>query len=451
MINGPASAHDSRGYCCLRAVGPPVVRRCDILLGMKQRNRWVRGAGSVMLATAALVTALGGNALARTANTTRILGNIDLALNNVAPDDKLINAPIAERDQQTAVNLLRDADSALSRAQSSLPRVSPEDQNDPDVVALKERVATLVIYRDKLAKNLAASKASGSALDAKYRAFREQAKPFADGLRLFPESSGSAMSASTASAAQLTKALAQLAQLDTLCTTTYAGIVFNDRLAFQLAFDPIKVCATAANRQALATTLVTTGVENNLARWIKDVDSSRTTLASNDGFVAISGNVMNDLIFDRPKAKADMLALHQPLFVAIGATVPADLFSKLDAALDVLWAELDRLAPTYAFPSKTFSDAGAVNGAKKALTNMVKGAKVIRAAMLFPAWDIAKNGLDIPTERYRTGGILFKSSAKITRWCQYRSFTAHQTYTGGGRYASTSTYTFAGLRLQACK
>jgi len=145
-----------------------------------------------MLATAALVTALSGSALARTANTTRILSNIDLALNNVAPDDKFINAPIAERDQQTAVNLLRDADSALSRAQSSLPRVSPEDQNDPDVLALKERVAALVIYRDKLAKNLAASKASGSALDTKYRAFREQAKAFSDGLQLFPESSGSA-------------------------------------------------------------------------------------------------------------------------------------------------------------------------------------------------------------------------------------------------------------------
>ena len=57
-------------------------------------------------------------------------------------------------------------------------------------------------------------------------------------------------------AAQLVAGLGALAELDKLCTTSYAGIVFNDRLAFQLAIDPVKVCATAAHRQEHAVALV---------------------------------------------------------------------------------------------------------------------------------------------------------------------------------------------------
>ena len=78
----------------------------------------------------------------------------------------------------------------------------------------------------------------------------------------------------------------------------------------------------------------------------------------------------------------------------------------------------------------------------------IPGSSAIKSAMLFKTWDIAKNSFDIPTERYWTGAILMK--VKGSKWCQYRKFTAHQDYAGGGKYAA-SKFTFAGLRFQQCK
>lgn len=72
-----------------------------------------------------------------------------------------------------------------------------------------------------------------------------------------------------------------------------------------------------------------------------------------------------------------------------------------------------------------------------------------KAATLYADWDIAKNDIGIPTERYRSGAILYKDSD--SKWCQYRSFTAHADYSGGGTYVSKFKYTFGAIRYQQCK
>jgi len=386
---------------------------------------------------------------ARTTNTDRILRNLNGTIDNVKVVEEFASAPIAERDRQTATNLLRDVDYALKRATGDLGRISPEDTDDPEVKAIRERVVALTAYREKLAKNLQASIAGGEALTARYRAFRDDIKPYGKGLAVFPRSSGSSQAIGNVTGELLVEALAQLAQLDELCKSKYADLELNDRLAFQLAVNPVMVCSTAAKRQELATAMVEDMVARDVSTWVKMIDSARTGLEKNNGLIAISGNVMEQMVFDLEKAKVSMLDKHKPLFTALGTTVPARVFAPIESSVTALWAEIDRLAPTYTFPAKLSHDGAAEAGAKKAVAGFAKGNVVLKSGMLFTKWDIAKNEIDIPTERYRTGAILFRS--KQTKWCHYREFTAHQTYTGGGKFQRAMTFTFAGLRLQQCK
>ncbi len=66
--------------------------------------------------------------------------------------------------------------------------------------------------------------------------------------------------------------------------------------------------------------------------------------------------------------------------------------------------------------------------------------------MLYAQATIDKNALGVPTERYRTGAVLAKAPGK---WCEYREFTAHETYSGGGTYAPPR-FTFGAVRFQKC-
>lgn len=409
------------------------------------RSRPLRAALPWLVAGALAASA--STATARDRNTDRVVRNLMTVIDNVKLEPKFITGRIDDRTRQTAENLLRDCDYALRRAEA-LAQIPAEDQGEPDVQDLVHKVEALRDYREKLATNLTSAKAASAALDARYRKFREEVRPFADALAVFPEASGSSQAAVNVGADRLSKTLKQLGQLDDLCKTSYADMELDDRLAFQLAIDPVAVCQTAAKRQELATNLVRVSVARDLKLWLGMIDDARKGLEGNDGFVAISGAVMEDMVFDRPKAKAAMLAKHKPMFDAINAAPPPDMLAELDTSLDALWSEIDRLAPTYTFPTKIHHDAATEAGGRKAVASAIPGAQAIQSGMLFASWDIAKNSLDIPTERYRTGAVLLK--VRGARWCQLRQFTAHQSYMGGGRYAA-STFTFSGLRLQQCK
>lgn len=386
---------------------------------------------------------------ARTPNTDRIVRNVTTAIDAVQLNEQFAQSAIPKREQQTAVNLLRDVDYALKRANGDLGRVSAEDAADAEVVALKKRADALAAYREKLAKNLQNSEDASKALDAQYRAFRDSVKPFGKALSLFPESSGSSQRhVGEVSGTQLVQAIKELAELDKLCQAKFAGIVLDENLAFQLAINPVSVCKTAASRDVLATQMVKDIVSSDLSRLLSWIDESRVKLATNGGILAPPGAV-EDLVFRRPKGKAALVAKHKPLFAAIGAEFPSDLLAPFDTAVDSLWGEVDRLAPTFSFDAKVFHDTKAESGAKKALVAFATKAKVQKSAMLFADWDVAKNEYDLPTERYRTGAVMYKDAD--SKWCQYRSFTAHSTYMGGGRYAATYKYTFGGVRYQQCK
>lgn len=383
---------------------------------------------------------------ARSANTQRIVGNVTIALDSVTLVDAFATATVPEKERQTATNLLRDIDYALRRATGDLERI-PADEQDAEVKALLKRVADLTIYRDKVAKNLEASVKGGVELDKQYRAYREDVKPFKTALAAFTIRPGSTQQYDNMTATHVTVGLERLAKLDELCTTKYKGLEFNDRLGFQLGVDPTTDCKIAAKRVEIVTTIVETGAAADIAARVKQIDAARTGMVAADGHVqGLMGS--HDLVFDTAKGTAALQARHEPMFKAIGKPLPAGFLAPITTAVAALWTEIDRLAPTFEFPKKLAHDGPAEAAARKEVARVFDGAKVLKSGMEFAQWSVAKNHIDIPTEQYRTGLVLTKS--KADKWCVLRTFTAHKTYLGGGKFQQTMTFTFAGSRFQKC-
>lgn len=136
-------------------------------------------------------------------------------------------------------------------------------------------------------------------------------------------------------------------------------------------------------------------------------------------------------------------------YAATGIAMPAEPFAALDAKLDELRAAIDAAAPRAApFPSGPH-DSTIEKGAARTLLEIYPRAKVVKAVMDSPDYTISKNGVGIPTDRYRSGQILFKLPG--ARWCAQRTFSYVEPYSGGGRFARASKVNVLGAtRFLSC-
>lgn len=192
-------------------------------------------------------------------------------------------------------------------------------------------------------------------------------------------------------------------------------------------------------------TSVKNAIAGSLDRIVAQVEEDRAKLAQREGLIAEDGPSYK-LLLDRKKGKDELAARLKPAMESVGQSIGPDTFKPLDEKLDAFAAEIDRLAPTWPFDA-THHEAAIEAAAKKAFAGQYPGRSAVKTGMLFAQATIDKNALGVPTERYRTGAILAKGAGK---WCEYRQFTAHETYSGGGGYAAPR-FTFGAMRLQKCQ
>lgn len=370
--------------------------------------------------------------------TQRAVRNVQTAVNSVKLLPELRHGPIPPDKMQTAKNLLSDLDSAISRGEGDLGRIPEADKSDPTVAELSKRLEEFVAFRADLKKSIEGLAAANAANDALFRAFREETKPFASAVSSFQNGAHGAM-------ADVKAAAAQLAKLDELCRTKYPGIKDDPKLSFALSINPGTWCDIAARRDAIAQTSLKNAAAGSFASVLAAVDEAKAKVARNNGFLGESDQPYQ-LLQDRAGGKAALTAKLKPVMEAAGQTMGPDFFAPLDEKLDAFAAEIDRLAPTWNFEGK-HHQANFEAAAKAKFSSIFKGRSPVKTGMLYEAASIDKNALGIPTERYRTGALLAKGPGK---WCEYREFTAHETYSGGGTYAAP-TFTFGALRLQKCQ
>lgn len=115
--------------------------------------------------------------------------------------------------------------------------------------------------------------------------------------------------------------------------------------------------------------------------------------------------------------------------------------NKFDTALDGLALAAAKKLPLYIPHSNNFAvkDAVAETMMKGKLKNLAT-AKIIKIGMFHANWQIEKNDLGIPKNRYREGFIWAKDSADDHNYCHLYGFVIQQDYSGGGSYGATYTY-----------
>ena len=368
--------------------------------------------------------------------TQRAIRNLNSVFSSVTLLPELRTA-VPAGQEQTAKNLLRDLETACQRGERELGGIPDADKADPAVTELAAKLQTFQAFRDDLKKAIEGGAATSAANDALFRAFREETKPFAPAVTAFRHGP-------QGSPQELKAAAAQLAKLDALCKSKYPGIADDQKLSFALNIEPGTWCATAAKADAIANAAISAGAAASLDRVVADVIEATKELVKNQGHVGVDDRPY-ELLKDRAGGKAKLEKQLKASLDAAGQPMPEKPFQKLDAALDAFGAEIDRLAPTWTFEAP-HHDGALESGAKAALAKQYPGRSAVKSGMLFAQATIDKTALGVPTERYRTGAVLAKAPGK---WCEYREFTAHETYTGGGKYAAPR-FTFRAVRFQKC-
>lgn len=240
------------------------------------------------------------------------------------------------------------------------------------------------------------------------------------------------------------KYLVELKMVDSICKHEYPDLKNNPSSDYYCK--PELICGTASAAPSIAANSIQKSMDKDLDIYFQLTDDAIKNLNAN-GWLSPTGNVMYNLIYDRPKGKSDITKSLEPKYAAAGKTIPSNFFDPLDKKLDELWQKVDENAPKYSFPDLSYHDEKAENIAKKQLKGVEK---VLKTAMLYPDYSISKNDLGVPLSRYHTGVILYKMPGD--KWCRYREFTYSEQYAGGGTYAPSSTVKFSeAIRFQKCE
>ncbi|MBL8622202.1 MAG: hypothetical protein JNK64_12890 [Myxococcales bacterium] len=191
----------------------------------------------------------------------------------------------------------------------------------------------------------------------------------------------------------------------------------------------------------------------NLARWHADnLTTGRPAekLAEYEGWIEVEGGVTWQSYFSGAKVRAVLEARLAPVLAQAGLSLADDAgtFAKLDAHYAALEAKVRELAPTWTVPGASCKGV-ACAAAKRGVMAWNAGANLKKVTQDAPSWKIAKNALDLPTHRWKSGYALIQ--VKGDPMCQLRQWTVSESYAGHGRYQAASEAQLGYVRWQACR
>lgn len=167
---------------------------------------------------------------------------------------------------------------------------------------------------------------------------------------------------------------------------------------------------------------------------------------------ANQGNVsawVAEIVFDPKAFRAALRASAEAWYRAAGVAMPANPAPGVDELIAKLVARIDAVAPTQHWVKGPRSP-DVERRAQASLLKIYPKAKVVAFAMDADNFTITKTRVGLPTDRFRSGQILFKLPA--TKHCLQRAFSYVETYQGGGRYQQPGTIKILGaVRFLSCK
>lgn len=115
--------------------------------------------------------------------------------------------------------------------------------------------------------------------------------------------------------------------------------------------------------------------------------------------------------------------------------------NKYDAGLDALATAAAKKLPEYLPKQNQFALRDP--SIERMMTAKLKNAatlKTLKIGILHANWQIEKNSLGLPTNRYREGFIWIKDPADDHPYCHVYGFVIQQDYSGGGTYGASFVY-----------
>jgi hypothetical protein len=185
-------------------------------------------------------------------------------------------------------------------------------------------------------------------------------------------------------------------------------------------------------------------VAADLARRIYRVEKLTSRLADDEGFLRSADEGTLLLLFNRTEGKAELMRGYAPSF---GATPPpVDLFHHLDAALDLLWQEIDRLAPTYASSTGHPLMGSIATALERRLRVTVPKATYVGGMLREKEWRVRLSALGLPESRAMAGVLFYRIPDQA--WVICREFEVSQRYFKRDAAEGPCEITFGCMRLQ---
>jgi len=179
--------------------------------------------------------------------------------------------------------------------------------------------------------------------------------------------------------------------------------------------------------------------------WTRKVDAIRNRLAQQNGYLKLPGNIVDVLIFDRELGHQMLRERYDSRFASMGTTMPEDFFATLDASLDSLWSEINRLAPSYSVPA----DAAPAGRLEKTLRTQIRGtvpdAEILGAYTLNEKVSVGNTSAGLNIGQRSNGIVLYR--VPQVKWVVCREFTVDKPYTGRIQDATSDVH-FGAVRFQ---
>ena len=181
-------------------------------------------------------------------------------------------------------------------------------------------------------------------------------------------------------------------------------------------------CLAAAARDRLAAQMVNNHIRDLAAEPAKSARKLTQTLVEKEGWGGLpkwgkDGKGM--MTADLEGFKAFILEKKQDMIAAVGAEVPADVWSRLDAEMAKYWEERDRLAAKSTFDYK-FHDKTSEKVLKDAIKKWHPKVKIKRVATLKADYSISVNAFGVPTHRTKVVSAEYQLPGE--KWCrQFRA------------------------------
>lgn len=185
-------------------------------------------------------------------------------------------------------------------------------------------------------------------------------------------------------------------------------------------------------------------VAADLARRVHRLDRLRSRLGADEGFLRAADEQTLLLLFNRTEGKNELLRAYAP---SLGSdSIPSDLFENLDGAIDSLWSEITRLAPTYGSSKghplmKTLAQA-----LEQRLRVSVPKATFVGGMLRENEWRVKLSALGLPESRCMTGVLFYRIPEQ--QWVICREFEVAQKYFKKSDASGPGEITFGCMRLQ---